>query len=103
MIGVGETYGDTEYLQIAQAVADKIVGRPLSEINALYDLVRDLAGLREARNDEKLIRSVFSGYEVASLDALGKVLDLPVHALLGGKVRDRVEYSAVQHLPERVE
>ena len=107
VIGVGETYGDTEYLQIAEVVADKIVGRPLIEINALYDLVRDSArvggsqhlerdpaGLRGARNDEKLIRSVFSGYEVASLDALGKVLELPVHALLGGKIRDRVEYSA---------
>ena len=28
-----------------------------------------------------------------SLDALGHVTGLPVHALLGGKVRDRVEYS----------
>lgn len=35
-----------------------------------------------------------SGFEVACLDALGKALGLPVHALLGGKVRDRVEYSA---------
>ncbi|WP_086763531.1 enolase C-terminal domain-like protein, partial [Streptomyces griseiscabiei] len=32
--------------------------------------------------------------EVACLDALGKALGLPVHALLGGKVRDTVEYSA---------
>ncbi|WP_406386946.1 hypothetical protein [Streptomyces sp. NBC_01618] len=27
-------------------------------------------------------------------DALGKSLGLPVHALLGGKIRDCVEYSA---------
>ncbi len=105
--GIGETYGDTEYLRIAQVVSDKIIGRPLTAINTLYDLVRDWAqvgssqhretdfdGLRGAGSDEKLIRSVFSAYEVASLDALGKVLDLPVHALLGGRVRDRVDYSA---------
>ena len=105
--GIGETYGDTDYLQIAQVVADRIVGHPLTQINGLHELVRDSvqlgssehlewdpAGLRGTRNDEKLIRSVFSGYEVAALDALGKVLDLPVHALLGGKVRDRVDYSA---------
>jgi glucarate dehydratase len=34
-----------------------------------------------------------SAFEVASLGALGKALDLPVHALLGGKIRDRVDYS----------
>ena len=107
MTGIGETYGDTDYLQIAQVVADKIIGRPLAAINMLYGLVRDWAQvgrsqhrerdparLRGTGSDEKLIRSVFSAYEVASLDALGKVLDLPVHALLGGKVRDRVDYSA---------
>jgi len=31
---------------------------------------------------------------VACLDALGKATGLPVHALLGGKVRDAVDYSA---------
>ena len=105
--GIGETYGDTDYLRIAQVVADRIIGRPLAAINMLYGLVRewaqvgssqhrerDPARLRGTGSDEKLIRSVFSAYEVASLDALGKVLDLPVHALLGGKVRDRVDYSA---------
>ena len=27
--GIGETYGDTDYLRIAQVVSDKIIGRPL--------------------------------------------------------------------------
>ena len=83
--GIGETYGDTDYLRIAQVVSDKIVGRPLTAINTLYDLVRDWAqvgssqqretdfdGLRGSGSDEKLIRSVFSAFEVACLDALGK-------------------------------
>ncbi len=43
---------------------------------------------------DKLRLSVLSALEVACLDALGKSLGLPVHALLGGKVRDAVEYSA---------
>ncbi|WP_255375683.1 enolase C-terminal domain-like protein [Saccharomonospora sp. CUA-673] len=54
----------------------------------------DPAGLRGVRTPSKLVRSVVSAFEIASLDALGKTLGLPVHALLGGKVRDRVDYSA---------
>lgn len=54
----------------------------------------DVGGLRGVQTADKLRLSVISGFEVACLDALGKSLGLPVHALLGGKIRDRVEYSA---------
>lgn len=43
---------------------------------------------------DKLRLSVLSAFEVACLDAQGRALGLPVHALLGGRVRDAVEYSA---------
>ncbi|MQA09501.1 MAG: glucarate dehydratase [Pseudonocardiaceae bacterium] len=104
--GVGETYGDTDYLTVANALASAVVGRPLTALNGLRELAHesadlstdtvqefDPAGLRGSRTNEKRLRSVVSAFEVASLDALGKTLGLPVHALLGGKVRDRVEYS----------
>lgn len=35
-----------------------------------------------------------SVFEVAFLDALGKLTDLPVHAFLGGKIRERVDFAA---------
>jgi glucarate dehydratase len=103
--GVGETYGDTDYLALAHALAERVVGRPLTALNALTALADaataptsesadlDPGGLRGARTNEKLVRSVVSAFEVAALDALGKHTGLPVHALLGGKVRDRVDYS----------
>ncbi|MEU6642315.1 glucarate dehydratase family protein [Saccharomonospora sp. NPDC046836] len=104
--GVGETYGDSEYLAVARRLAEAVTGLPLTALNGLRDLAYekaglttdtvkefDPAGLRGSRTNEKLIRSVVSAFEVASLDALGKETGLPVHALLGGKVRDRVEYS----------
>ncbi|CAM5677686.1 glucarate dehydratase OS=Streptomyces fumanus OX=67302 GN=gudD PE=3 SV=1 [Streptomyces fumanus] len=53
-----------------------------------------MGGLRGVQTADKLRLSVVSGFEVACLDALGQSLGLPVHALLGGKVRDTVEYSA---------
>jgi glucarate dehydratase len=105
--GVGETYGDTCYLDLARPLAGALAGRPVTDLNGLFTLAEsvcaepggvsdsvDTGGLRGVRTAEKLRLSVVSGFEVACLDALGKALGLPVHALLGGKVRDRVEYGA---------
>ncbi|MGW1954690.1 glucarate dehydratase family protein [Streptomyces sp. NPDC001920] len=105
--GVGETYGDTQYLELARPLASRLVGRRAADLNGLFPLADEVAvdrsrvtgqvdvgGLRGVQTADKLRLSVVSGFEVACLDALGKVLGLPVHALLGGKVRDAVEYSA---------
>lgn len=105
--GIGETYGDGTYLELARPLAEALPGRPVSDLNALFALAEevcgdsraaddrvDAGGLRGVRTADKLRLSVVSGFEVACLDALGKTLGLPVHALLGGKVRDTVDYSA---------
>ncbi|SBT88311.1 glucarate dehydratase [Streptomyces sp. DI166] len=105
--GVGETYGDTRYLELARPFAERLTGRQVSDLNGLFTIADDVAvdgsqvsgavdvgGLRGVQTADKLRLSVVSGFEVACLDALGKALGLPVHALLGGKVRDSVEYSA---------
>jgi glucarate dehydratase len=105
--GVGETYGDTKYLELARPFADRLTGRRVSDLNGLFTLADevdvdqsrvsgqvDVGGLRGVQTADKLRLSVVSAFEVACLDALGQALGLPVHALLGGKVRDAVEYSA---------
>ncbi|WP_314173720.1 glucarate dehydratase family protein [Streptomyces winkii] len=105
--GVGETYGDTKYLELARPLADALPGHRVSDLNGLAALAAtvevdsarlretgDLGGLRGVQTADKLRLSVASAFEVACLDALGKACDLPVHALLGHKMRDRVEYSA---------
>ncbi|MGP3632820.1 enolase C-terminal domain-like protein [Streptomyces sp. 24-1644] len=105
--GIGETYGDGEYLGLARPLAQALPGRPVSDVNGLFALAdevcgdsrsvderADAGGLRGVQTVDKLRLSVVSGFEVACLDALGKTLGLPVHALLGGRVRDAVEYSA---------
>ncbi|MFE5757461.1 glucarate dehydratase family protein [Streptomyces massasporeus] len=118
--GVGETYGDAKYLELARPFAERLKGRQVSDLNALFTVADqvtvdasrvenavDVGGLRGVQTADKLRLSVVSGFEVACLDALGKALGLPVHALLGGKVRDAVEYSAYlfykwAHHPEGV-
>ena len=105
--GLGETYGDTKYLELARPFAEKLKGRQVGDLNGLFTIADEVAvddsrvlgqvdvgGLRGVQTADKLRLSVVSGFEVACLDALGKALGLPVHALLGGKLRDAVEYSA---------
>ncbi|MEU3428002.1 enolase C-terminal domain-like protein [Streptomyces gardneri] len=105
--GLGETYGDGVYLDLARPLADALPGHSVTDVNALFALAAstdpalpvvaegvDAGGLRGVRTADKLRLSVVSAFETACLDALGKTLGLPVHALLGGKVRDTVEYSA---------
>ncbi|MEU6848257.1 glucarate dehydratase family protein [Streptomyces sp. NPDC046716] len=105
--GVGETYGDAKYLELARPFTELLTGRQVSDLNALFEIADavsvdesrvdhqvDVGGLRGVQSADKLRLSVVSGFEVACLDALGKALGLPVHALLGGKLRDTVEYSA---------
>ncbi|MFE2496037.1 glucarate dehydratase family protein [Streptomyces scopuliridis] len=105
--GVGETYGDTKYLELARPFAEQLPGQSVTDLNRLFALADrvtvdssrvdnsvDVGGLRGVQTADKLRLSVVSGFEVACLDAWGKAVGLPVHALLGGKVRDRVEYSA---------
>ncbi|MFD3334171.1 enolase C-terminal domain-like protein [Streptomyces sp. NPDC058700] len=105
--GLGETYGDTVYLDLARPLAEALPGHAVTDVNTLFALAAttdpavgdgeagvDAAGLRGVRTADKLRLSVVSAFETACLDALGRTLGLPVHALLGGKVRDSVEYSA---------
>ncbi|GAB2743237.1 glucarate dehydratase family protein [Salinifilum aidingensis] len=113
-VGLGETYGDQYYLSAVRAVAAQLHAADVSRPNALLARVdealdgpgRDENGsggaeagapasaLRGKHDLPKLKASAHSAFEVAFLDAWGKALGVPVHALLGGKVRDRVDYSA---------
>jgi len=107
-VGLGETYGDLDYLKLAQEFGPSLVGAELTVNHlgaALLECVRRVEveridnrvqaeGLRGARTLAKVAASVQSAFEVAIYDALGHELGLPVHALLGGKVRDSVEFSA---------
>ncbi|MBC7269150.1 MAG: glucarate dehydratase, partial [Streptomyces sp.] len=90
--GVGETYGDTKYLELARPFAQRLTGRQVNDLNGLFTVADevsvdsahvtdqvDVGGLRGVQTADKLRLSVVSGFEVACLDAWGKTLGLPVH------------------------
>lgn len=109
-VGLGETYGDEKHLSALQSMAAHLIGHPITASTRLWDLAADIlrpdtvaADLLDEqagrpmfgrRNLDKLHGIVVSAFEVAMLDALGRTVGLPVHALLGGKVRDHVDYAA---------
>jgi len=79
-VGISETYGDTEIIRGLEGARDLVEGMNPYERRPLRLRLQD--------------EMVFGALETALLDMIGKSTGQPVHSLLGGKVRDAVEYSA---------
>jgi glucarate dehydratase len=102
LTGLGETYADTAHLARLHRAAELVTGVDVWDLNALERAVRTslagddgtggggMAGMVAASTADK----VLSPFEVACLDVQGRATGLPVVDLLGGAVRERVEYSA---------
>ncbi|KAA5838067.1 glucarate dehydratase family protein [Saccharopolyspora hirsuta] len=102
LIGLGESYGDRAHLARLRRAGEHLVGTDVWDLHAveravLTSLEGDdgsggggMSGMVAAGVSNR----VFSPFEVACLDVQGHETGLPVSALLGGAVRDRVDYSA---------
>src|SRR5713226_3175947 len=85
--GIGEGYGSPG-VGVKEGVFELrpyFIGKDPLEIEALYTGL----GQRTDGSAHMLLRAV-SGIEIALWDAAGKILNVPVYTLLGGKFRDRV-------------
>jgi glucarate dehydratase len=101
LVGLGETYADTRHLARLTAAAQAIAGQDVFALNAIRAAIAErLRGDDAAVGTAGMITSasavdqVFSPFEVACLDVQGHATGRPVSDLLGGKVRDRVPFSA---------
>ncbi|MGP4014713.1 glucarate dehydratase family protein [Saccharopolyspora sp. 5N708] len=103
LTGLGETYGDAEHLNRLRRAAELVTGTDVWDLNGLAHQVRtsldgDTAtgghGMAGMVTNSSTADAVLSPFEVACLDVQGKAAGLPVSALLGGAVRDEVDYSA---------
>jgi len=98
--GVSEIPGGAAVNGDLEAIRKLVVGRDPHEINKIGSAIdRHYGGLEaESRGempwDTRRRSHVFSAVEVACLDLIGKALGRPVTDLLGGRVRDRVPFSA---------
>ncbi len=87
LFGIGEAYGSPA-VGVKEGVLDLrsyFIGKDPLEIDALYTGL----GARTDGSAHMLLRAV-SGVEIALWDLAGKILNVPVVTLLGGKFRDSV-------------
>ncbi|WP_116949188.1 glucarate dehydratase family protein [Jiangella endophytica] len=103
LVGLGETYGDAAHLALLDRVAPALTGLDPFNLSDLRSRIAaalgsadaaDRHGLIGASSRSKTRQRVLASFEVACLDLQGQVVGRPVCDLLGGKVRDRVPFSA---------
>ena len=98
-------YGESIASPSAEAVrshltlaADFCVGRsPFENARLIGEACDALYGRDEAGRASKFAGKALAGLEMALWDAMGKAVDRPVHALLGGAVRNDVRYFGFPH------
>ncbi|SFD93324.1 enolase C-terminal domain-like protein [Spirosoma endophyticum] len=77
-----------------------LIGKDVFQLNEIRQVLIDRFGTDSAAErgetpwDQRKLVHIFSAIEVACLDIIGKVTNRPVVDLLGGKLRDRVPFSA---------
>lgn len=89
-VGLGESYGTEAVLTGLAALAPRLTGRDVTDLNALWSEAR--AALPGAEG--ALVNRVVAAVEVACWDAFGKATGRRVCDLLGGQVRRSVPFSA---------
>jgi glucarate dehydratase len=96
--GVSETHGGAAVVADLEAVRDLVIGRDPFQLAELEHLIwGGTRGDGTSKPWEGKLGSpprTFGAIEVACLDMVGKATGRPVCDLLGGRVRDRVPFSA---------
>jgi len=97
--GIGEIAGGSSVLESMVKVKKTIIGMDPFERNAIrlaidkeFSAVTD--SMTVGYSHKKVTVRMFSAIDVALYDIIGKAVGKPVVDLLGGRVRDRVDFSA---------
>ncbi|MGD9021751.1 MAG: enolase C-terminal domain-like protein, partial [Lysobacterales bacterium] len=103
IIGIAETYGGEQPAQALKALRERVVGSdPYRLTGDLMDLVagegtgdnRSQVYLVPGENPLDATTRTYAAIETACLDLIGKTTGQPLCDLIGGRVRDRVPFSA---------
>jgi glucarate dehydratase len=104
-VGLGETYGDAPVLALLENTRPHLIGMDPFDTNGLRERVatvvrRGVGGerveyeLAPGTDPRKDAEKIYSAFEVPFLDLQARHLGVPLVELLGGAVRDEVQYSA---------
>ncbi len=86
--GIGESYRGGGVPELVEYTKRFLIGENPLDVERLYrQIIQEMSG--HGGTTGKVVTAA-SGIEIALWDAAGKLLDLPVYQLLGGKFRDEV-------------
>ncbi|WP_298360603.1 enolase C-terminal domain-like protein [Runella sp.] len=98
--GISEIPGNIDIDIALKAAGELLIGRDVFQLNEIRQVLEERFGMESTADrgtrpwDQRKVVHVFSAVEVACLDIIGKVTGKPIVDLLGGKMRDRVPFSA---------
>jgi glucarate dehydratase len=97
--GIGEIAGGSSVLDSLGKVKKTIIGMDPFERNAIRIAIdKEFSCIQDTMNigytHKKVSIRMFSAIDVALFDIIGKAVEKPVVDLLGGRVRERVDFSA---------
>lgn len=98
--GLGEVPGSVATIAALEAAREVVIGQDPFQLNAIRREIDERLGTSgaAARGEpawtKPRVVNAHSGVEVACFDLMGKAVGRPVVDLLGGRVRDRVDFSA---------
>ena len=97
-VGLGESYGDLQTLADLEVVRARLIDLDAYDLNGLqrvaYTALGGNPGEAFPATGDKRRASAIAAFEVAMLDLKGQIAGRPLHDILGGKLRDRVPFSA---------
>src|SRR5689334_19147558 len=102
IVGINETYGGEAQAAALQKIRSQILGADAYRITGLLNPDMSIAPKGDTsqtfhvpgENPVDEVRRTYAAIEVACLDLIGKSVGVPVCDLIGGRVRDKVPFSA---------
>jgi glucarate dehydratase len=103
IIGITETYGGEVPARTLEAIREKVIGQNPYRLTGLLSSMVEGEGSGIDRSQTYLVPGenpldqttrTYAALEVACLDLIGKSVGQPVCDLIGGRVRDKVAFSA---------
>lgn len=98
--GISEIPGNKDVDVALEDSKKLLIGQDVFQLNHIRQILVEAFGKDSTADrglapwDQRKLVHIFSAVEVACLDIIGKVTSKPVVDLLGGKMRDRVPFSA---------
>ncbi len=88
LYGIGEAYNRAGVVNHIESIKRQIIGQDPLQVDYLWHKMMD-AGVGQGSRSGSLSGAI-SGIETALWDLAGKILNVPVYVLMGGKFRDKI-------------